>query len=391
MTTDLLVLNQSQSPAFQRMIEDASAPSTVCFLTGTPFPPSRDGARVEQGPPYDRTSLLRRGASWAAYSAWATARAALLNRPFILAVTNPPVMPHLAWTLSRLRGVRYGVLIWDIYPHHLVQMGWLREGSAGVRAWHAANRAVFKSAEFIVTLGEEMASTLQRELEGASRPSKLHVIPNWADTETLLPIPRADNPWATKLGVGDELVVLYSGNLGATHGLAGLLDAAQQLQSDARFRFIIIGDGLGRPAVQHKLQTAALKNVTLLDPVPWSEVRFTLALADVAVVSQAPGTEHLSVPSKTYSSLAVGSAILALTSSDTDLANLVTSHSVGSVTVGNDVESIVAALLGWVTDRETLSGTQRRARELALAEFSAERVTGLWSQLLAGSLADRAS
>ncbi|MEZ4223850.1 MAG: glycosyltransferase family 4 protein [Polyangiaceae bacterium] len=375
---DLLVLNQSQSPAFQHMLERAAGEARVRFITGTPFATVRPETVVEVAPSYDRRSLARRAVSWAHYMLWTGARSLQLpGRPFVLAVTNPPALPHLAWALSSLRGLDYGLLIWDIYPDHLVKVGFVSEASPLVRAWHAANRRALSRARFVVTLGDAMADALSTEAPDAN----LQVIPNWADTEAIRPLPRADNPYAKRLRIGDELVVMYSGNLGATHGLAGLLGAAARLREDRRLRFLIIGEGLGRAAIEAAVARDRLDNVTLMDPVPWEDLRYTLPLADVAIVSQAPGTEHLSVPSKTYSSLAAGSALLALTARGTDLARLVAAHEVGTTCDRDDGGAIASLLATWAGSR-ALGSLRTRSRQVAEREFSAESITERWRTLL---------
>lgn len=388
MTAELCVLNQSQSPAFQHLIERAAGDARVTFLTGMPFDPVNPTTRIVTLPAYDRRSLARRALSWGRYTITAGARAALgAGDSFLLAVTNPPVMPHLAFALSRLgRRRRYGLLIWDIYPHHLVQQGWVRERAPLVRAWHAANRRVLANAEFVVTLGEAMASVLREELDGDAERTRIRVIPNWADTTMIVPRLRTESPLAARFGATSELAVLYAGNLGKTHGLGALIGAADALRDDPRLSFVIAGKGLGRKPLEREIRQRALERVSIHDPVPWDDLPHLLALGDVAVVSQAPGTEHLSVPSKTYSSLAAGSAILALTAPESDLARLVTEHDVGEVCAHDDADAVAAALRRWANEPERLRAQRDRARRLAEERFSASAVEAEWRSLLLPAL-----
>lgn len=383
MSRRLVVLNQSQSPAFQQLLEVASAPAAVEFLTGAPFDASRAGVTIRQGPAYDRTSLRHRAASWARFLAWAAAGTLRSpNDAFYLAVTNPPLLPHLAFGLAKIKASRFGVLVWDIYPHHLVTQGWAAPRAPWVRAWHGANRVALSKAAFVVTLGDAMAATLRAELHSL-RTDHVHVIPMAVATDVLKPRNRRNNPACERMRVSeDALVVMYSGNLGSSHGLDALLGAAERLKSDSRFRFLVVGQGLGRPAIERQIAARTLTNVALHDPVPWTEVPDLLSLADVAVVAQAPGTEHLAVPSKTYSSLAVGSAILALTSFDSDLADVVKQHSVGAVHSMNDVDGVLSTLTRWATDSKLLTDTKRRARRLAETHYSNEAVVNAWAALL---------
>lgn len=378
-----VVLNQSQSPAFQHMLTDLARDLGPCELITGMSHPQRDGdLRIVPAPPYDRASISRRAASWMRFLGVAGLHLTRVrNRPFVWAVTNPPMLVHLAGTLARARGMRYGLLIWDLYPDHLVRMGWLSETHPATRAWAALNRRAFLGAEIVITIGDRMASAIRRQLGDASGRCRLEVVPNWADTTELRPLAKATNPFACEHGQAGKLTVMYSGNIGATHGLGGMTGAARRLSDRSDVHFLIIGDGLGVEEIRGA--TEGLKNVTLLPPQPWERLRESLATADVAVVAQAPGTEDLSVPSKTYAALATGSAILGLTSDDSDLAQLVREQRVGAVFGRDDVAGITATIEAWADRPELLQPMRERARAVAESRYSHEAVREQLRGLLA--------
>lgn len=385
---DWIVLNQSQSPAFQRMLEHVSGDARGLLYTGTPFPSDNARFEVEKGPTYDRRSIARRAATWGAYVAAATHRVLRCSgKPFVLAVTNPPLMPYVAGALQKARGNRYGLLIWDIYPEHVIQLGLVERRSPIVRGWHALNRQVLARAEFVVTLGESMASTLRDELD--TRTARIEVIPNWADTDEVKPIPKNQNAFAARHEQLGKLTVLYSGNMGASHGLDALLNAATLLRDDPTIGFVLIGDGLGRASVERTVEERQLRNVKILDRVSWETLPQSQAMGDVAIVSQARGTEHLSVPSKTYTALAVGSSILALTRDDSDLARLVKEHAVGHVHEPEDASGIADTLRKLATEPARLDAFRAAARKTAEGYYSARAIESRWKDLLAPFLPTR--
>jgi glycosyltransferase involved in cell wall biosynthesis len=379
MTKPWLVLNQSYPPAFAELISQLSQAHGPCtFLGGSNMPqPPLPGITWRGATPYQRASLRTRLQSWTAFTAQAGA-VALRRRPrFIFACTNPPMLPQLAWALRKARGVPYGLLIWDLYPDHLVHNRLIPEGHPLQRAWTAANRAALSDAAFVVTLGERMAETLRRQLWPKQRT--LHVIPNWTQPDTIRPIPKHDNPFAHEHQQREKLTVLYSGNMGQSHGLDALAQAAVRLRSHPQLHFLFIGDGLGKPAVQAALGNTP--NATMLPFEPWERVPLSLACGDIAVVTQAPGTEHLSVPSKSYSHLAAGSALLALTSPDSDLAQLVQTHQLGEVCPQHELDSIVNALLALSQSPERLSALRANARRCAETLFGPEQAFDAFSTL----------
>ncbi len=380
---DWVVLNQSQSPAFQRLMERITGPGRrALMVTGMPHPMASGPLEVEAAPAYDRRGLKARASSWLRFMAAAGARAARLRgRPFLFVATNPPMLPHLAWALRRARGLRYAVLVWDLYPDAMVHQGMTSASSPMARAFRELNRRAFRGAEAVIVLSERMGELVRAQVGDA--PVRIEVIPNWGDTETIRPLPKADNPFALAHGQADRVTVMYSGNIGQTHGLTSVVQAAARLQGDERVGFLVIGDGLGRPAVEAEVERLSLAGrVRLVDYQPWEMLPLTLATGDIAIVAQAPGTEDHSFPSKTYQALAAGSAILALTSPTSDLARLVEEHDVGATVARDDVDAIEATLRGWLDDPSRLEQLRSNARRVAVERFSEDAVARRFLEVL---------
>lgn len=365
-----VIINQSQPPQFQKMLgllSESLGPGL--FITGVRHDVDHPLLTVVEGPQYQRANMKSRLRSWAAFTTFATKKVATLSgSPFLLTVTNPPMLPHLGLLLSRTRGWRTGILVWDLYPDHIVQQGWLSKRNPLVHLWRTLNRLAFNKASVIITLGGGMARAIRAQ--NPNSDMTIHTIPNWADTESLKPVEKDKNPFVQSQCSSDKITILYSGNLGASHSLDSLLVAAKELDSDPRFEFLIIGEGLSEAPLKAQAKELGLTNLRFLPYQPWDTVPFSLAAADIAVVSQDVASAHLSVPSKTYSALAVGSAILALTSEDSDLANLVTKNKVGLVCDPSNAQGIAQAILKIASDKTTLDNFRKQARSSAEDRYS---------------------
>nr|NIV30864.1 glycosyltransferase [Anaerolineae bacterium] len=307
------VLNQSQGPAFQQMLERLSDELGSCLLfTGMPFPMEDGKLDVQAASAYDRRNLPRRLWSWMRFALVSFAGVLRLpGQPFLLVVTNPPFLPHVAWIAHKLRGNPYGLLVWDIYPDHVIKMGWIRTNGLVARLWNRVNARVMLDARVVITLGDRMREALERQLGRNAAELQIDVIPNWADTNLLRPMAKLENRFAMEHDQVDKVTVLYSGNMGITHGLETLVESAGMLRGDPRISFLLIGDGLGREQIEGKVVASGLSNVKLLPRQPWENLPHSLAAGDIAVVTQAPGSEHLSLPSKVYSLMAAGCAVVA--------------------------------------------------------------------------------
>ena len=281
------------------------------------------------------------------------------------------------------------MLVWDIYPDHLVADGVFRPTNPIVRVWKRLSGIALRRASLIVTIGDSMARVLSEHMEGHRRRSRVHVIPNWADVDLIRPIPKDENAWAREVGQRGKITVLYSGNIGASHGLERLADVAKSLENLTGIHMLIVGDGLGLDSLRTRLSSLGCRNVTVMDYQPWERVPEVLATGDIGIVSQERGKEHLSLPSKTYSILAAGSVVLALTSEGSDLAELVHRYGVGVVGDPDDPNEIANSIERSVSDPGVLAEVRRRARDVAEKEFSEDAAYEKWEAALVPLILER--
>jgi glycosyltransferase involved in cell wall biosynthesis len=211
---------------------------------------------------------------------------------------------------------------------------------------------------------------------------RIEVIPNWADTDLLQPICKRENPFAVQYDQADKVTVLYSGNMGHTHGLETIVESARTLEKDSRILFLLIGDGLGRRQIEEKVVAYGLANVKLLPRQPWNMLPYSLATGDIAIVTQSPGSEHLSVPSKTYSMMAAGCALVACTHEESDLARLVRANEIGVVCPHGDAQALAEAISVLAGDDRVLSEYRMRARKLAVERYSPQAVFARFCDVL---------
>ncbi len=271
---------------------------------------------------YDRSSTLNRIKTWLA-GTWGIFRLLKDNGDTEFLITsNPPLAP----LLPLLRARKFSLLIWDIWPDALVHTRTLSAGNPLVRAWKFLNKKAFARAEQIFTISEGMAEILAQY---APR-ERISVIPCWADVKLLKPMAKAENRFIKAHGLGGKFVVMYSGNIGNTHRVEALVDIAKKLRDIDDIVFVIIGEGGKKELVKRRVAESGLTNVVMLPFQPREMLPHSLAAADVGVVTLDETSSQVSVPSKTYSMLAVGAPLLCLAGEKSELAKLVGSHDVGA-------------------------------------------------------------
>jgi len=237
-----------------------------------------------------------------------------------LYTTNPPFLGVIGWFVSLFRRHNYVTLLHDAHPQVGVWVGTFRKGSVIERVWMAVNKLKYKRTREAIVLCKAA-----KELVADTYPIErdhIHVIPNWADGEDLHPIQKRDSQIAKDHGLLDDFVLLYSGNIGLYYDFETVLDAADRLR-DEPFKLVLAGGGGKKDQVEKIIKDRALDNVVMLPYQPFEMLNQSLNACDASLVTIAKGIEGISFPSKLYTSLAVGKAIVALSEPHSELRQVV--------------------------------------------------------------------
>ncbi|MBN1414286.1 MAG: glycosyltransferase family 4 protein [Bacteroidales bacterium] len=169
-----------------------------------------------------------------------------------------------------------------------------------------------------------MAAAIEKYSDG----KRCEVIPIWTDNEFLKPVPADKNPFITEYNLQKKFIVLYSGSIGESSGVDYLVEAASTIDNK-NILFLIIGEGSKKQAIYKKIKVLGLDNCVLL---PWQEVSvlpYSLASANLAVVTLSGKSSNHAIPSKLFNYMSVGSPILCLADPESDLGKLVTEEGIG--------------------------------------------------------------
>ena len=295
------------------------------LITGTPFPAQSNSLTIFKAPKYIRGHISIRFVSWCFFLVVVFFRLLFLKgNPHILATTNPPFLSHLLFIVRFIRRFSYSILVWDIYPNHLEKLSLISENSIIYRVWAKLNHLSYCNASSLITLSQSMSRSILSSCRNQYFPAiPPTIIPNSVDTNFIQPLDKKSNPFALSLGLQDCFVIMYSGNIGATHCLEDVILSAKELRLQTSIKFLFIGDGLGKKRLQDLTSYYDLDNVLFIPMQSYENINLSLPLADVSIVSQSLGTESLSLPSKLTSYMSAGSAIIGLCSKNCDLSSFI--------------------------------------------------------------------
>lgn len=296
----------------------------VLLITGrlaTRSTPLNEKVQLYRIKEYNRETTLSRLWSWlrAFIQIWWIIASKHRNAHLWI-VSNPPLNSFLPFSLPN----NYSFWIFDIYPDILWNEGFIKKNNPLSKLWILANKVVFRKAKHVFTLTQEMKDVLSFYTSA----NKINILPIWTDNVVLKPIPKSENPFIEKHGLKDKFIVLYSGNLGLSHHLEVIPQIASLIHNPD-ILFLIIGHGKAWNVLESMIKDKNLVNCLMLPRVPSEELPFSLASADLALVSTGSGAANLSIPSKTFNYMSVGAPLLSLSPKNSALSNLVTNHKIG--------------------------------------------------------------
>lgn len=370
--SQILFFNQGVGPLFRELVTAAANEFGPVTLYASDKEPTTELLRVMRMPKYDNASSRTRVVSWMKYMARSVI--AILqeeNSSLLFIVTNPPLSPLVGLIANKLQNRRYLLLFYDIYPEALVRFAGVSESSPVVQIWRALNRLAIRHAACVVTISPRLADTLAQYYPTSTAATQsIHIVPTWVSTEYIHPIRKEENWFAAQHGQIGKLTVLYAGNLGAVHDLSMLPSLAQRVRDLPDVHFMVIGSGTGRASLEAECQTLSLQNVTFLPFQPEDVLPYSLSTGDIGIVSLAAGAEGISMPSKTYYTMAAGSALLGFSTEQSDLAHVIRAHQCGINIVPGDIDSAASAIRLLHSQPALLRALQNNARAAAETYYS---------------------
>jgi len=294
------------------------------------------------------------------------------RRGRILIVTSTPFfMATIAGFLKR-RTDAVCQMLYDLYPDALVVAGKIdaRSVTSAVIGWTVS--AGMRRCELTVFPGER----LRRYAEKTYGPCPCSIsIPVGSDGAHLR-FERDDRK--------DELInVVYVGNFGYMHDYRTLADLLRAgLPHGIKVTFYASGYNYERfksASVWWPKETR--DRVVFENPLGHEQWLQVMKKGEVGLVLFVEGAEKVAFPSKTFSAMAAGQAILAVTPLASDLADIVASNNCGWVVGPGDVAGLRAHMEEMIRNHAILKQKQIAAAEAAFEKYDVASLALQWMGL----------
>ena len=215
-------------------------------------------------------------------------------------------IPALLW--RELRGTPVAMWVLDLWPESVSAVGAV-QNPVVLDALGRLVRFTYGRCDLILAQSKAFFAGIER---WAPDPSKIRYFPGWAEAvfDNAVPIDIAPElaPYRSSFNV------MFAGNIGEAQDFPAILDAAAALRDRDDIRWLVVGDGRARPAVEADIARRGLQDrVKLLGRFPMERMPSFFAAADALLVSlRKDPIFELTIPGKVQAYLAAGVPLLGM-------------------------------------------------------------------------------
>lgn len=300
------------------------------------------------------------------------------NKFDYIIVTSPPLFVALGgMIISKILRSKLIVDIRDIWPDSAVAAKMISSKSLFYKISKVLERQIYKSAYKITCVSKPMKMYIQNEIRNAHVEILYNGITDYD-------LKKEDDSNTSKEKDLNKNTIIYAGNIGSVQGLDIIYKVNKLLIKeglDKSFEFILIGDGIERLALENKVKTEKMENITFTGPKLKKDVISSLEKADALFLNlKSDPTLEKTIPSKLFDYLINNRPIICGIKGEGKeiLENLGCAVFFES----NNPESLYKALLKFDEKKEALKKMSRNNFEYVNTNFNRTRLFRQFSEKL---------
>jgi glycosyltransferase involved in cell wall biosynthesis len=255
----------------------------------------------------------------------------------------------------------------------IMELDVMNKPLTGLLRWRAEQilRYNLKAADCVICVTDAGRRHLANRWKVSAE--KMVVFPNAVHVDRFRPEPGARESVRSRLGLGDEPVILFVGNFFHWHDVPTLMNAfVKIIKTHPNARLVLVGDGERRAAMADLASELGLgDSVIFTGIVSHADVPQYMAAADIAVVPYPPMDQEMWLsPLKLFEYMSSGLAVVA--SSIGQIVDVVQDGENGRLVPPGDADAMAQAIHNLIVDGGMRSRLGNAARATAVQKFSWE-------------------
>lgn len=294
--------------------------------------------------------------------------------------STPPTNGLIAIMLKKIKNIPVIYIVQDIFPDSMVTSKLTKEGSIVWKIGRILENFTYKNVDKIIVISEDFKKNIMNK---GVQSEKINVISNWVDESKILPIGKEENTLIKELDLDiNKFYVVYAGNLGNAQNIEVILKVAKETSDICDIQYIIFGNGVQEEFYKKMALDMKLKNVKFYPLQPYDKVSHVYSLGDVSIVSCKAGFGTSAMPSKTWSIMSTGTAVVASFDEGTELQKIIEENKLGIFTKSGDVIALKNAIISLFKDKELCKLMGNNGRKYILDNLSRKSQTSKYIEVL---------
>ena len=286
--------------------------------------------------------LIRRGLDFAIKTFRQYWVARKMQTDVYVVISTPPFLGYVAALLAKKHKVIFKLQ--DMFPDSLFHFKKINSNSFAGKILKKAERWVYRRVTTIVAVSDDIKHSL---IKKGVPEEKIDVIFDWVDEKKCFPVAREKN-W---------LFDKFMQNIGTIVKAAEILS-----QKEEPIRFVIIGDGSWKAALDEILSKGNHNNIFSFPMQPTDSIAYVYSLGDIGIVSLKPDITQIALPSKTWDILSAGRPAICEIDRYSGLCSIIEGEGCGRCVAPGDAEGMAEAILKLYCDRDSLIKAGNRGR-----------------------------
>ncbi len=297
------------------------------------------------------------------------------NIDVILSPSPPLTIGVVNLWLAKLKRCKVIYNVQEIYPDILnLKDGFVKRSLRGME------KKVYNSSTAVTTIDQVFYEVIVDRFDDKS---KLHIIPNFVDTELYKPNISAKSLDKSLFPDTKTLKLLYAGNIGFAQSWEPLVLLADKAR-DLDVEFFVIGEGVMKSYLEEKKAELAFDNIRILPYQPRELMPEILSYSDIQFIFMNPEMDMQGFPSKVYTIMACARPLLVCSGEGTPIVNFLKDHNCARLVTDRSLENKVEEIYSWLKSvtKEELNTLGQNGVSVIRSQYAKNIVTQKYVDLV---------
>lgn len=305
------------------------------------------------------------------------------NVDVIVSPSPPLTIGRLNNWLGWLKGCKVVYNVQEIYPDILNKPA----SSLIHRYLRGMEKRVYNNSTACTTIDQVFYDTI---VDRFKDKSKLHIIPNFVDTELYHNGVSTGILDKTLFPDNNNIKLLYAGNIGFAQDWEPLVRLAEKTK-DLPIEYFLIGMGVRKKWVEEQKAIRGLDKLHIMDYQSRQLMPAILAYSDLQYIFMTPEQEGMGFPSKVYTIMACGRPLLVCSGENTSIVKFLKPVGCAKIVTSHDLEYKTDEMAKWLSSitREELRNMGLKGESVIQQTYTKEKVTKKYVDLIDSLLEKR--